>query len=289
MKNDRLKLFRRGTLAALRIRELAGIGLARPISVIDFVEERGVEVRLVDIPSMEGMYSADPGPFILISTDRPSGRQAFTCAHEFGHHVFGHRIKVDELSDRSQDRLSFNPQEFLVDCFAGALLMPRPLLNLAFGVRGRSALTAEAQDMYCVSGMLGVSYEALLRHLTGVGMLPKAQSSRLLTQSPSLLKRELLGKVHSGDLFIVDTSWIGRPVDLRIGDAVILMEGISGAEAFLRCEPSCCKLGRVFIAAHEGIGELRHASRDWAAYVRVSPERFVGRAKFRHLEKRSGD
>src|SRR5260221_11353438 len=68
--------------AALRVGQSAGLGVWTPMCIYDVAEELGLEVRFVDISSMEGMYCKTAIPLILVSSLRPSGRQTFTCAHE---------------------------------------------------------------------------------------------------------------------------------------------------------------------------------------------------------------
>ena len=62
---------------------------------------------------MQGTPS-NPRINIFISSLRPTGRQHFTCAHELGHHIFNHGMKIDELVSKKES--SYNDDEFLVDC-----------------------------------------------------------------------------------------------------------------------------------------------------------------------------
>jgi len=71
---------------ALRLRNEMGIGLQAPAPVFDIIDKLGIELRFMPIPSLEGVYRAQLRPIILISSDRPPGRQAYTGAHELGHH-----------------------------------------------------------------------------------------------------------------------------------------------------------------------------------------------------------
>lgn len=104
---------------ALKARKRLGISPQESISAMDAAERMGIEVRLVDFPSMEGMYVAGDAPKIIMSSLRPPGRRSFTCAHEIGHHLFGHGEQFDELiSDRSFSRAE-SDVEFAADCFAG--------------------------------------------------------------------------------------------------------------------------------------------------------------------------
>ena len=82
------------------MRRRAGFSLNEAICVYDLADQLGIEVRFADIPSMEGMYCRESGPTIILSSLRPSGRQAFTCAHELGHHSNGDGTGIDQLVER---------------------------------------------------------------------------------------------------------------------------------------------------------------------------------------------
>jgi Zn-dependent peptidase ImmA (M78 family) len=75
--------------AASDARDRVGFDLIAPIDVYDLAERLGVRVLFLDV-SMEGFYQKGPPSRILLSAQRPLARRAFTCAHEIGHHWFGH-------------------------------------------------------------------------------------------------------------------------------------------------------------------------------------------------------
>ena len=84
--NDRRLMARKATAAALRTRRSVGYRLDQAVCVYDLAEKLGVEVRFLDLPSVEGMYLSTSSPTIIVSSLRPPGRRTFTCAHELGHH-----------------------------------------------------------------------------------------------------------------------------------------------------------------------------------------------------------
>ncbi len=120
--NDRRAIARQAIAAALRTRLSVGYGLDQAICVYDLAEKLGLEVRFLDLPRMEGMYLSASCPTIIVSSLRPPGRRAFTCAHELGHHCRSDGVEIDELVEQ-WDIPRFDPKEFAADCFAGALLM----------------------------------------------------------------------------------------------------------------------------------------------------------------------
>jgi len=79
---------------ALRIRAEVHAKPWEAIDVFDVAQQLGVEVRFTKISSMEGMYLRQDAPVILIASERPAGRQRFSCAHELGHHAFGDGTRV---------------------------------------------------------------------------------------------------------------------------------------------------------------------------------------------------
>src|SRR5207249_1380848 len=165
----------------------------------------GIETRFVDIPSLEGMYWKKAEPVILVAAERPPGRQAFTCAHELGHHAFGHGNKIDQVLEQSSLK---DPEEYLADVFAGFLLMPKTAVLHAFSVRGFDPRTASPTDLFVTAGWLGVGYGTLARHLqSGLGLISARQRTELLKVQPKAIKRTLLGHDIAADVIVVDDAW----------------------------------------------------------------------------------
>lgn len=158
-------LARNAAARALQLRSSLGYRPWQSLCIYDFSDRLGIEVRFLDVPSMEGMYCLAGSPHIIISSLRPPGRQAFTCAHEVGHHVFNHGEQFDELiDDRSSDR-SQSRDEFLADCFAGNLLMPKTAVMRGFALREADPATCAPTIFYIVATWLGVGYAALIHHM----------------------------------------------------------------------------------------------------------------------------
>lgn len=103
----RKTLVMQGMQASIEARVKAGLDLKSPACIYGLCEAHKVAVRFNDI-NMEGMYDRAPKPRIHVSALRPLARRTFTCAHELGHHVFGHGSTIDELREdqaNSADRL----------------------------------------------------------------------------------------------------------------------------------------------------------------------------------------
>lgn len=103
------------------------LNMFEPVNIFDVCATLGVTVRFIDV-GMEGMYVNQEdavSQVILISSLRPMPRRVYTCTHELGHHIFGHGSKVDGLTEEGASKSFYDNEEYLVDAFAGAFLMPK--------------------------------------------------------------------------------------------------------------------------------------------------------------------
>ena len=284
--NDRRAIARQAMAAALRTRLSIGYGLDHAVCVYDLAEKLGVEVRVLDLPSMEGMYTSSSSPTIIVSSLRPSGRRAFTCAHELAHHNRSDGVKIDELVEQ-WDKPRFDPKEFGADCFAGALLMPKMAVSRAFAIRGWNMEECTPEQAFMVAGYFGVGYTTLVHHLTSALLvLPHTRAQALQKVSPRRAQSLLLGWQTSQTVVVVDVHWTGRPVDVEVGDLIFVRGGAQSEGACIELS-SDVEHGRLFRAAMPGIGRLE-AGTTWSAFVRVSRRDYVGRALYRHWEE-AGD
>ncbi len=277
-------LARRALRKALTERRQAGVERYDPVCMYDLVEKRGVEIKFQPISSMEGMYIKSKQPVILVSSERPAGRQAYTCAHEYGHHVFGHGSKIDEyLIDEPRTNRS-NPEEWLVDSFAGFFLMPKYAVQRAFQIRGWECNLCNPFQIYVVAGHLGVGYETIIQHTRwSLQMLSEENAIRLLRKSPKQIRVSLLGKDSASRLVIVDRFWDKVAVDLQVGEQAILPEGALIENKVIGVIDKH-KLGVLIEAHNPGTERSWLPDSTWAVNVRVSRRGYVGRSIFKHLE-----
>lgn len=283
----RSTIARQAIMAALQMRRAAGYSLDGAICVYDLAQRLRVEVRFLDIPSMEGMYYRASGPTIILSSLRPPGRRAFTCAHELGHHSRGDGIHVDQIVEQWQ-RPKFDPKEFAADCFAGALLMPKMAIERAFSVREWKLSECTPGQVYVVSNYFGVGYTTLIHHMRSALLLvPDPHAEALLKTRPRQAQALALGWETPDTVWVVDAHWADRAIDVELGDLIFVhgrpsCEGIC-VEAVLDTEG-----GRLFRSKQPGIGRFEHGS-SWSAFVRVSRRGFVGRSLYRHREEADDD
>ncbi len=268
---------------AIATRAKAKLDQHGPVCIYGLSETLGVTVRFNNI-NMEGMYQRGAPPRIHLSARRPLARRAYNCAHELGHHVFGHGSSIDELREEAKEHPWEDPKEFLADTFAGFVLMPIMGLRRAFAARSWTPETATAAQMFTIASDFGVGYGTLLTHLSvGINMIPQARAAVLKRVTPKALRADILGALTPEPLIVADSHRAGPTLDAEVKMLLLLPPGTetTGASlAFERDLPS----GRLFRAVRPGIVRAIADRGAWAAFVRIAPEAYVGLAQYRHLE-----
>jgi len=175
----------------------------------------------------------------------------------------------------------------MADCFAGALLMPKLAVSKAFALRGWSMEDCTPEQAFMVAGYFGVGYATLVHHLrSALQVLPGMRARTLLRVGSRKAQSLLLGWYASQTALVLDTHWIGRAVDVEVGDLILVLGGAQPESVCL--EPfSDIEQGSIFIATSPGVGRLE-AGNSWSTFVRVSRRGYVGRALYRHWEE-AGD
>jgi len=144
---DRRALANLAMQSAIATRAKAKLDQHSPVCIYGLCATLGVAVRFNNI-NMEGMYQRAAPARIHLSARRPLARRAYNCAHELGHHVFGHGSSIDELREDAKEHPWEDPKEFLADTFAGFTLMPIMGLRHAFALRGWTPETATPVQMF---------------------------------------------------------------------------------------------------------------------------------------------
>lgn len=282
----RRDLAREALAAALEIRK-SRENFVNPICIYDLAEELKAEVWFADIPSLEGMYSNSPRPAIIIGSERPAGRRVYTCGHELGHHVFGHGTKVDELRSDGSGVSSFEQEEFLVQAFAGFLLMPKLAVCNAFQVRGWKPVQATPEQIYRISNLFGVTYTALIQHMVSMDLMTRQQSEKLMNIQLKDIRSAFISDPKR-QLVLVDAFWRGRAIDLEVGD-LILTPAKAISEGSCLTKVGQTEKGGLYEAVQPGRGRLSDSTTDWASFVRVSRQFYVGRSVYRHFEEEANE
>ena len=230
------------------------------------------------------MYDRVPKPRIHLSSLRPFARRHFTCAHELGHHVFGHGTTIDQLKE---DTLSSSqaPEEILANSFAANLLMPSPGVKLAFERRGIVPETASPAQIYAIACNFGVGFRTFVEHLSFSARLISGESAAKLRRwSPKTIRSTLVPDSTNAPLRIVDLLWTGRPIDAEVGDLLLcpantispggVLASVSDTEGF-----------HLFRCATVGIGRVRFSPAASDHFVRVQSKDYIGLSRFRHMEE----
>lgn len=281
---ERKALVMRGMQASINARKKAGLDLKSPACVYGICEALGVTVRFNDI-NMEGMYDRVPKPRIHVSVLRPLVRRNFTCAHELGHHVFGHGSTIDELQDDRAKTAAEQPDEILANVFSAFTLMPTLGLREAFARRGLDQNTASAAQLYAIACNFGVGQSTLVNHLAyGIGTMNAAQRAAIGKITPKMIRTEVLGEVVADQLIIADQHWNAPTLDTEVGSLLLLPSAVFVDTAMLMPEREL-RCGRLFRVIKSGISRAAVPGTSWATYVRAARRQYVGLARYRHLEE----
>jgi Zn-dependent peptidase ImmA (M78 family) len=274
--------------AATATRAKAKLDQVGPICIYGLCETLGVAVRFNNI-NMEGMFQRGAPPRIHLSARRPLPRRAYNCAHELGHHVFGHGSSIDELREDAKAQPWEDPKEFLADTFAGFILMPIIGLRRAFSVRGWTPETATPAQIFTIACEFGVGYVTLLTHLSaGLNMLSRGRAAALQRVTPKALRMDVLGALTPEPLIIADRHGAAPTLDAEVKTLLLLPPGTERSGDGLAFERDLAA-GRLFRAVKPGI--FQATAGDWAVFVRIAPVQknepygYVGLAQYRHLEE----
>jgi Zn-dependent peptidase ImmA (M78 family) len=145
-----------------------------PVPVLAVAKHAGVTVRFGALPDeLSGFLMHDKGAVILgVNSLHPPRRQAFTIAHELGHHALhpranfvDHKILYFRGPRSSQ---AVDPREMQANQFAAELLMPRRFLAKLLKDE-----TVDLEDDERIEGLakqLGVSTQALTFRLMNLNL-----------------------------------------------------------------------------------------------------------------------
>lgn len=268
--------------AALRVRQNAQIPLNEPLSVYDLCAAMGIDVQFVNI-SMEGNYIPGQNPRFLVSALRPAVRRAFTCAHELGHHVFGHGFRLDELIENRQSE-NKPPEEFIADCFASSLLMPAQGIRKALAQRGWKAADLTPVQVYTIACDFGVGYETLATHLSaGMKLVDFSKTQELKKTKLPAIRRSLIGDFEvSRRLIVTDQKSLSSIIECEVGDHLLVDAFVSPQNDSLRTLPSI-NGKQLFVAARRGVTSLRLDDSTIFKQVRIMGHQFVGLNRYLYL------
>ena len=269
---------------AEEVRANYGLVDDEPLCIYDLCKSLKIKVQFVDINTMEGTYLPGRKPRILITAKRPAGRRVFTCAHELGHHVFGHSGTLDKQIDHAQTTM-FEPDEYLANCFAGFLLMPKLSIEYAFVKRGWILDSASAEQLYTVACEFGVGFQTLTTHMhCGIRVIDRNRYNDLKKVNLKLIRRNFVGRDLEKERLIVVDKYSEAPViEAEESDLILFPSGTTVAGDILAKESESSPTS-LFRAARRGV--ISSQSSDGADFktIRVTPYQWSGLDKHRYEE-----
>jgi Zn-dependent peptidase ImmA (M78 family) len=249
-----------------------------PISV---AERLGCEVRFMALPSLEGLYSPTPRPVIVLGSERPAGRRAYTCAHEIGHNEFKHGTRIDEFVNDNTPETD-DPDEFLANMFAAFLLMPKGKIQKVLKERKIQLQRIEPLQIFQIASHLNVGYGTLITHMTWtLNLLSRQQCKNLLRTQPREMKARF-GGLPQSEVIIVDGLWQDRTVDLEIGDILVLHGDATLDETSRLSLAGTVDGQKTYRAAARGYARAFDEHGDWAVNIRIASKHYEGLARFRY-------
>lgn len=269
-----------------QIRTKLKFSMFSPVNIFDACADLGVTVRFIDV-SMEGMYVNQEGvtsPVILLSSLRPMPRRVYTCAHELGHHTFGHGSKIDGLNEEVASSSFYDKDEYLVDAFAGAFLMPIAGIEAEFIKRNWEPRNASAIQFYTISSIFGTGYSTLITHCKANRLINETKATTLLKQSPAKLLQHIMGTaVEKSHFKIIDNNTDLSVIDLEVGNYLFLPSNMY-VEGNHLSKLNKTDYGEVYIAKHPGIVRAVSLESGTGYFIRIQNIGYIGLAENRHLE-----
>lgn len=152
-------------------------------------ENIGIRTLLVDLPSaVSGCFnfSNGNGATIIVNRNHRFGRKNFSFAHEFAHFL-AHREQSVPLSSEYNSNM---PEERFANAFAQHFLMPRDgvISRVQALIQQNSTLTVG--DIVGLAHAFGVSFDAMVRRMIELTILPKEAHSVLKKYNVTSMQEE---------------------------------------------------------------------------------------------------
>jgi len=269
--------------AASRLRRKLGLATDAPTCSFHLTSPLGVELRFLDLASLEGVYCRRPIPVVVLSSLRPHVRQIFSCGHELAHHLLGDERCVAELIGGREASSKYKLDELAADVFAGQLLMPKSAILKASRKLGRSLNGVSPERVFELSSWFGVGYETLIRQMVALDLLPRADSDRLLRHGAGGVKRSLLGWSERNNVVMMDERWRKPCVHLDEGDLLLVPASWQCPNEPL--EPVGRTLESIVLRATARLTARLNDGLPWSTTLYVGRRGFVGRFQYRYLSE----
>jgi Zn-dependent peptidase ImmA (M78 family) len=267
---------------AAKVRRELNINSFEPVNIFDVCRRLEVQVRFDEV-NMEGVYVMKGGrPFIILSNLRPMSRRVFTCAHELGHHRFGHGDRVDGFTE--DNRTSDEEEEKLVDMFAGSLLMPSEAIRSQFVKRKWLIGEGGPVEFQTVASAFGVGYETLITHCSVSRLIDPSHKAQLLKTKLHQILNSLVPSSATKTFFkIIDKDSRVTSTDMEVTSNIILPGDciIEGNHLEVIKQTS---VGMAYKAVRPGIVRVVFNNGGQSIFIRVQRLGYQGWADYRHLE-----
>jgi len=160
--NRQIKAIDEAERAALELRRVWDLGLAPIDSMVEVLEAKGIKVGIVEgAEKFDALtfWANNDIPVMVVKQNVPGDRQRFSLAHELGHLI----LEVDPHLD----------QEKVAHRFAGAFLVPEPVVNYELGRKRRKL---DLYELHLLKHKYGLSMQALIYRAKDVGILSPISS-----------------------------------------------------------------------------------------------------------------
>lgn len=219
--------FAEGARAALSEHTRLGIEPSGQVDIFQVVEQARIWLMFQPLKDLYGAYErVGDAAGIIVNAKHPPSLQRFTVAHEYGHHVLGHELSLDEAGHILPEGDELNPRETAAHAFAAHFLMPPQLVD-ALWARMKLPTdlnTLAPRDAYLLGLELGVSYAAVVNHLVTLGKIGEESAARLRRQRPVQIKAEIARAARPShariDTWALTERDDGRVVYPRVNDEV---------------------------------------------------------------------
>ncbi|MEO3941672.1 ImmA/IrrE family metallo-endopeptidase [Paenarthrobacter nicotinovorans] len=201
-----------------------GINMTRQVDIFSLIRKNRLVLRFMDLDRLLGAFVPGSPGGVIINSKLPAALQRYTAAHEFAHfalhtEVFAFDGQL-EVEGRTPSGLESEAQ-----LFASHLLMPLPLMaRAAKDVGLERGSDPNADQVYGIAGIAGVSFSAALVQLRNLGMLNWAQMQSLQGVRPQSVevKRTFGEKLTDRGAHVWSPVELGRGnvQDLYVGDLV---------------------------------------------------------------------
>lgn len=154
--------------AALQVRRAWKLGLTPIPSVIAALEARHLLIYAERADEAFDGFAGRAGTREVIALNRtfPTDRRRFSALHELGHLV----LRFEGFAERERETLCHR--------FAGAMLMPRPIFEEAFGGRRQHVAVGELARL---KALHGISCAAIMRRAQTLGLMAESTMERFWT------------------------------------------------------------------------------------------------------------